>query len=522
MPARNILPRGRGWAATAPIRRYRVSSSCREGRTTTTTRRQTTIPLAIGTLLVLAAHTPAAGAQTECLARFEVAGGTEDAGGITLACQDGDPSCDADATADGTCLIASRVCIGPAACATEPLSSLRVHGRAGAALADAVGALPALDPGSCTTSASVAVRAGRRRRVRVKARGDAGTRDRDRLRVVCQGAESARALVVTTDFETGLLARLRVLRPYRPKRIGTRIHSDAVLRVHGSDVFVVNRFLGDNVQILNATGGFGTRLQCSTGVGSNPHDLVVVAPDKAYVTRYDRTALWVVDPSSGGCAGFQRGSIDLGAVADADGLPEMDQMAVVGTRLFVTAQRLDRRKGFAPTGPSALVVIDTTTDQVEQVVDLQGQNAFGDASGLQRHPDGDLLLAQAGNVFRTGDGGIERVDPAALVSLGMVVTEDALGGSVTDFVLLSATKGYAVVIDESLRNSLVAFDPSTGAPATRVFASQQFIADVTTAPDGTVWLATRTGIRIFDPVTDQARGRPLDVGLPPFSIEFLR
>jgi hypothetical protein len=69
-------------------------------------------------------------------------------------------------------------------------------------------------------------------------------------------------------------------------------------------------------------------------------------------------------------------------VADADGLPEMDQMAVVGTRLFVTAQRLDRRRGFASTGPSALVVIDTTTDQVEQVVALQGQNAFGDASGL--------------------------------------------------------------------------------------------------------------------------------------------
>jgi hypothetical protein len=470
--------------------------------------------------LVLPASAPAG--QTECLARFEVAGGTADRGGVTLECRDGDPTCDADGVPDGTCLVESRVCIGPAACASEPLMFLRVRGRAGAALADAIGGLASLEPGLCTGSARVAVRAGRRRKVRVKARSEDGTRDRDRLRVVCLGADSVQALVVTTNFETGLLARLRVLRPHRPRPLGTRIHSDAVLRVHGSDVFVVNRFLGDNVQILNAAGGFGTRLQCSTGPGSNPHDLVVVAPDKDYVTRYDRTTLWVVDPSSGGCSGFQRGSIDLGAVADGDGLPEMDQMAVVGTRLFVTAQRLDRRRGFAPTGPSALVVVDTTTDQIDQVVALQGQNAFGDASGIQRHPDGgDLLLAQAGNVFHTGDGGIERVDPVALVSHGMVVTEDALGGSVTDFVLLSASRAYAVVIDESLRNFLVAFDPSTGAPATRVFASQQFIADVTAAPDGTVWLATRAGVRIFDPTTNQIRGRPLDVGLAPFSIEFL-
>jgi hypothetical protein len=103
----------------------------------------------------------------------------------------------------------------------------------------------------------------------------------------------------------------------------------------------------------------------------------------------------------------------------------------------------------------------------------------------------------------------------------MVVTEEALGGSVTDFVLLSPTKGYAVVIDESLRNFVVSFDPSTGGAATRVFASQQFIADVTRAPDGTVWLATRAGVRIVDPSTDQVRGRPLDVGLPPFAIAFL-
>jgi hypothetical protein len=65
------------------------------------------------------------------------------------------------------------------------------------------------------------------------------------------------------------------------------------------------------------TDKLATKLQCSTGVGSNPHDVAVVAPDKAYVTRYDREALWVVDPSAGDCASFRRGTIELGGLADA-------------------------------------------------------------------------------------------------------------------------------------------------------------------------------------------------------------
>jgi hypothetical protein len=287
----------------------------------------------------------------------------------------------------------------------------------------------------------------------------------------------------------------------------------------------VNRYLGDNLQVL--TDRLATRLQCSTGVGSNPHDVAVVAPDKAYVTRYDRDALWVVDPSAGSCAGFHVGTIGLGALADADGLPEMDQMAVVGTRLFVALQRLDRTSGFTPTGPSVLAVVDTATDQVIASIELMGRNAFADSAGLQHEPGtGKLLVPQAGNIFRTGDGGIERVDPDAMVSEGFLVTEDALGGSVTDFVLASPERGYAVVLDENLRNLLVAFDPRDGRFLGRVFASTQFLSDVAMAPDGTLWLADRglprPGIRIFDAATGEQRSKGvIDVGLPPFSLGFV-
>jgi hypothetical protein len=262
-------------------------------------------------------------------------------------------------------------------------------------------------------------------------------------------------------------------------------------------------------------------------VGSNPHDVALAAPDKAYVTRYDRAALWIVDPRASSCAGFRRGTIELGAFADADGLPEMSQMALVGTQLFVSLQRLDRGGGFVPAGPSMLAVVDTTSDAVVATIELVGRNSLAEASGLQREPGtGKLLVPQAGNVFRTGDGGIERVDPEALVSEGFIVTEDVLGGTITDFVLASPRKGYAIVLDEALRNLLVAFDPQEGTLLGRVFASTRFLSDIALAPDGTLWLADRAlprpGIRIFDAATGEQRTRGvIDVGLPPFSLGFV-
>lgn len=339
-------------------------------------------------------------------------------------------------------------------------------------------------------------------------------------------ARRPRALVVTTNFETGVLATVATAPPHRARELRTDVFSDAVVRVTHGYVVVLNRFLADNVQVLSRR--LRTRLQCGTGAGSNPHDVVAVAADKAYVTRYGGRELWIVDPSVRRCGRFRRGTIDLGAFADADGLPEMDQMAVVGTRLFVSVQRLDRTHGFAPSGTSRLVVIDTASDAVVGAVELHGANAFGDASGIGRDPGtGRLAVSTPGDIFKVGDGGIEWVDPETLAGEGrFFVTEDDLGGNVTDFVLVSATKAYAIVQGADLRNRLVAFDPTGVTPATTLFSRNGFLPDLALAPDGLLWLADQSrpsyGIRLFDPATDtQVTRDPIDVVLPPFSMGFL-
>jgi hypothetical protein len=128
----------------------------------------------------------------------------------------------------------------------------------------------------------------------------------------------------------------------------------------------------------------------------------------------------------------------------------MSQMAVVGTRLFIDLQRLDRTAVRADR-PSVLAVVDTTTDAVVGTIELMGRNAFADSSGLQHEPGtGKLLVPQAGSLFA----------PATAASSASIRrrrrrkahrTEDTLGGSVTDFVIASPERGYAIVLDESSR-----------------------------------------------------------------------
>jgi DNA-binding beta-propeller fold protein YncE len=445
-------------------------------------------------------------------------------------CRDGDPTCDLDGIADGACTLGVALCVSPAECAAGARPRVRGPGAAGVRAG-----LATLGAGrGCTSDVGVTLRLGRRARravrLRAVARSAAGGAERTTLHLGCAGGARAgigRAVVVTTDFETGLLATVGVRAPHAVARVATPIHSDAVLRVSGGRVFVVNRFLGDNLQVLDPAHGLATALQCSTGPGSNPHDVAVVAPHKAYVTRYDEPTLWVVDPDAPSCATFRRGTVDLSPWGDADGLPEMDQMAIVGDRAFVTLERLDRVRRFAPSGRSRIAVLDTTTDAVLGAIDLTGANAFGDASGLVREPGtGKLVVAEGGDLLKVGDGGLERVDPETLRAEGFFVTEDALGGSVADFVLVSPTKGYAIVLDAQLRNVLVAFDPSQGVVTRRLLTRTQYLPDVALAPDGTLWLADdglpAPGIRIFDPTTDrQLTTAAIDVGLPPFSMGFL-
>jgi len=331
------------------------------------------------------------------------------------------------------------------------------------------------------------------------------------------------AFVVATDFQTGSFGTVTVDDAHMVTQVSQSrlLNSDAVGRTYGGLVYVVNRFGGDNIQVLDPSQSFATLSQCSTGGGSNPQDIGFVSATKAYVTLYAEAQLLIANPSArSDCSDFVLGHIDLSPYADSDGIPDMFQVAVVGNRAYVSLQRLTN---FTPSIPGLIVVIDTTTDTVVDTITLTGENPFGQSKGIPV-VDGDLVVSEEGQ-FGVNDGGIERVDLTSDTALGFFVTEADLGGDITDFVLVSEHLGYALISKPDFTISLVAFDP-VAHTVTNTLISGGNLSDIELDDRGEMFVADRDmakpGIRIFrasdgTPITSA----PLDLGLPPFDIVFV-
>ena len=334
--------------------------------------------------------------------------------------------------------------------------------------------------------------------------------------------------VTTTDYITGSSA---VIRPGPPLTVECplrALHSDAVARYVDPYVYVVNRKGGDNIQILDPANNFSTVRQFSVGAGSDPHDILVLSPTKAYVTRYNTNVIWIVNPS----LGIQTGSIDLSGLADADGLAEIDMMCRAGNRAFVTVQRLNRNNYWVPVGQSYVAVINTQTDALldcdpvapgVQPIEMTGTNSYSD---IQLDPyTGSLYLSSPGR-WGLRDGGIEKIDPVGLQSEGIIFTETAAGGDMIDVEIDGGKRGYAIVSDDDFYTVLISFDAETGVKTGTLYDPNDYvILDIEVSPWSDLYVADRTptlpGIRIYDVFTNtQLTATPIDVCLPPFDITF--
>lgn len=332
----------------------------------------------------------------------------------------------------------------------------------------------------------------------------------------------------TTDFSTGSSSVILLDGNCTVQPNVASVHSDAVCRFFDGRIYVVNRFGADNVQILDPAAGFATIRQFSVGAGSDPHDIVVVGPTKAYVTRYNSTDLWIVDPSTGA----HPGTISLAAFADADGIPEMDVMARFGNYVFVTIQRLDRNNFYQPVGTSYVAVIDIATDTVvdvdpltvgTQAITLLNANPF---SEIKLDIDTGMLYVSAVHFFGLLDGGVETIDPVTLQATGVLFTESAAGGDINDVQIVSPTRGYAIIADPSFNTVLISFNPSTGGFGSVIYNPGGYVLnDIELSPDGVLFLCDRVvtapGIRKYDAKTGAAiTTGPISVGLPPFDMCF--
>lgn len=313
------------------------------------------------------------------------------------------------------------------------------------------------------------------------------------------------------------------------------LYSDATATFYGGKVWVVNRLGQDNILEIDPANGFQpTANQFSTGAKSNPYNIAFVSLSKAYVSRYATTSVWIVNPS----AGQKLGEIDLTPYADADGIPEMAYMTIVGNHLFIALQRLNRSTSplWTPTDASYAVVVDTATDTIVDTNPAQpGANPIvltGKNPVTPWQPYGGLLYIGDEGALGVLDGGIEKVNPTTLASEGYLVTETALGGEINDFVL-GSTRGYVMTSDATCdvppnyspcNMHLKTFDSATGGNVQTVFDSNGFtLAKLTLSQDGSRLFVldstiTAPGLRIFRTSDNtQLTNAPIPTGnLPPF------
>jgi len=338
----------------------------------------------------------------------------------------------------------------------------------------------------------------------------------------CSGQPGA--FVIATDFETGSFGTVSFGDPplVTPISSQRQVNSDAIGRAFNNLIYVVNRFFGDNIQILDPSQDFMTTRQCLTGGSSNPQNISFVDADKGYVTLGGGTEVLVVDPSpAADCGDFIKDRIDLADLADDDGNPELYQSAVVGNRLYVTLQKLDRNNFFVPAENGSIAVIDITTDEFVEEIVLTGQNPFAQTKGIPVL-DGELIVGEVG-FFGVNDGGIERVNLTSGPE-GFFITEADVGADIVDFIVLSHSDAYLVLSLPDFTNSVVKVD-LTRRMVSKTLVSGESISDIELNDRGQLFVSQRTpqrpGIRIFDTSDDsEITTAPLNLELQPFDITF--
>ncbi len=362
---------------------------------------------------------------------------------------------------------------------------------------------------------------------------------------LCAAASATHAAVLTASFlfdASGIA--LIDFATLTPSFRGGAFHKDSVLRTQGGRLFGVNRFGANSLlEIDYESPGLPTLKECSVagGFNSNSHDVVLLSPDKGYVSAYESPDLFVIDPSAldpatnPACDGAVSGFIDLSGLADADGLPEMDQMVVAGDRLFVSLQMLVHSGFFEPASPARLAVIDTERDEIAGVIDLELENPFAETKGIVYDETLDrVYLGGPGLIFLDfEDGGIEAVDVAAMQSQGLLISGKELGGDLFDFAVVGSRRAYAIVAESDGANVLLEVDLAAGEVVDELVRTTALsdipLADIEVTQSGQLWVAFREdlpgsapGIRIFS-IADNTEITPVPIfpGDLPFNIVFV-
>ncbi|MBN1847670.1 MAG: hypothetical protein JW932_03715 [Deltaproteobacteria bacterium] len=317
--------------------------------------------------------------------------------------------------------------------------------------------------------------------------------------------------------------------------------SDISVVAFGQYFYRIEKFMANNVIKFNIRKPDKAIWQYSTDepgdTNSNPHDLIFLSPQKAYLLRYESNIAWIVNPSTTTEAGFKIGELDLRPYADSDGISEMDKGVIVGNKLFIVLQRLDRNNFWSPTNTPYVAVFDTTNDIEIDTTLVSGVTNPDPVVGIQlpvHNPVSIQYLPDNGTIYAAGVEGYSAAAPGGIASINpntyevnTVLDGGAPYGAIAGISIVSPTKGYFVGYAGWGDNTLYSFDPSDPNPvgsAVTGFVNMSIGGmDSTLALDenGMLWICNQTDgqIDILDPTTDSI-DESIDTNLNPLKVVF--
>ncbi|MBN1306655.1 MAG: hypothetical protein JXA18_01970 [Chitinispirillaceae bacterium] len=294
------------------------------------------------------------------------------------------------------------------------------------------------------------------------------------------------------------------------------IDSDNNVRTFNGAVYIIERTQCDIIKITgSAISKDNIETEVHIGNATNIHDIAFISATKAYVTQYDATDVVIYNPATGKVTGETISLTDF--TPDGASNPNMDAAVYYDGNVYIGLQKYT--DDWSLTDNSSVAVIDASTDEVQGEIVLDAKNPQGMCIYNDR-----LYVACTGS-FGAQDGGIEVIDLAAGATDGILVTEAALGGDVSNVIIVNSTTGYAVVADASWTNAVVCFNPTDGNRHGTI-AGVENAAQFGLAWDGTYFYvgdrsAANPGLLIVDTSDNSVVSGPHDLGMPPNAIALL-
>ncbi len=319
--------------------------------------------------------------------------------------------------------------------------------------------------------------------------------------------------------------------------------SDYVVNSFNENYYHIGRFNVDRIQKYSlddqsnsiwsySANASGSETDVAT---ANPHQLVFVNEQKAYLIRNNSPKVWIVNPSAATEADFRIGTIDLSAYissADTDGRPEAFSGLIHDGKLFIVMQRL---VSFEPSQSSYLAVFDVATNAE---IDTNPDDAVTALKGIElesRNPFGSQISEMGGKIYissigsfavDTLIGGIETVDSATYQNQ-LLVDDDVINAKISGMSLVDSQTGYLLAYHAYKDVSLVKFNPTTGAIINNpvVGYSNLDIRTIEASPNLNLWVAiadpANAGIDRINPSDNSKIGDRINTaGLFPSYINF--